>query len=276
MVAGGPRMAGVDGAEWHPAKFASVAGDPLDSGRAHARDPAPRRPSARASRPASNCGFTSTSARHGAASGGERRAEHERQRDERHVGHDEVGTVRQRRRGRDRGRWCARAPSRADRCAPARAAARSPRRGRSPRAAPRCSRQSVKPPVERRRRARARPRRPSRTRPARSRASPLPRETYGACSATSTAASSATRVPAFVTTTPSTRTCPPITRPCARPRVSTSPRATSTTSSRSLSSRPSDAAFAWRLQGTPCERDEIHADAPPEPRDLRPSQRSRA
>ena len=37
MFAGGTRMTGVDGAEWHPAEFASVAGDPLDSARAHDR-----------------------------------------------------------------------------------------------------------------------------------------------------------------------------------------------------------------------------------------------
>ena len=61
-------------------------------------------------RPASNCGFTSSTR---SASGAVQRDERGRdraQRDEREVGDHEVDRAAERRRARGRGRWCARAP----------------------------------------------------------------------------------------------------------------------------------------------------------------------
>src|SRR6478672_3514521 len=194
-------------------------------------------PFATCSRPASNCGFTRTSARHGEAA--RARAGASTSVSEMN---DTSATTRSGRYGRS---TAARSRALVRSSTVTRGSVRSrswswpyPTSTAITAAAPRCSRQSVNPPVEA---PRSRARAPVTSQPNVSSAVaslPPARDTYGGGAATSIAASSATRVPAFVTTCPSTRTWPAITSPCARPRVSTSPRATSATSSRSLRGPP--------------------------------------
>ena len=100
------------------------------------------------SRPTSNCGLTSARQSKRGAAAGEHGRQHLGERDERHVGHDQVGRVGQLVARRASGRCGARARSRAGRCAAASAAPRRPRRARS-RPRPRAGAGSrVKPPVE--------------------------------------------------------------------------------------------------------------------------------
>ncbi len=158
-------------------------------------------------RGASNCGLISASRSPPGAEARQQRRHHQPQRDERHVDGHRARSARGARRRRGGARCAPRAPPRADRCAARSRAGRGRRRARRRARAPRCSRQSVKPPV---------PAPTSRqTRPAGSiakwssaAASLRPaRETNGSRGpATSRRASTATAVPALSTRRPSTST----------------------------------------------------------------------
>ena len=86
-ISGRARDTRIAHAEDGPAGRGRKLGEILQHPAAHLRSrTTPRRTSAR---PASNCGFTSTSARHGSARARQHGREHEPERDERHVGRDE-------------------------------------------------------------------------------------------------------------------------------------------------------------------------------------------
>ena len=144
-----------------------------------------------------------------------------RQRDERDVGDDQVRARRAGRRAPARGRSCARARSRARRCAAPVAARRRRRRRATTCAAPRCSRQSVKPPVEA---PTSRQRRPAASTPERvervGELDPAARDEARAARRRRASTSSATSWPGLAARSPPrpSRTSPAITDAAARAR----------------------------------------------------------
>ena len=149
VVAGGARVAGVDGAEWAPRRVRKRSGRPARRRAARTAGSRTTPPFGTCSRPASNCGFTSTSARHGAAASGERRRRARACSEMNETSATtQVGPVRQaaavevaRVGALEHGHARVGAE-------PLVQLAVADVERRSRRAAPRCSRQSVKPPVE--------------------------------------------------------------------------------------------------------------------------------
>ena len=217
-------------------EVARLRGDPPEHARVDLADRGPRH-GPPGPRPASNCGLTSATMSAGpGASVDADGPEHEAERDERHVERDEADRLGEGVRRSGSGRSSVPSTRRGGPGAATRRAGRARRRARRRGCAPRCSRTSVKPPVDAPTSRQTRP--VGSISNASSAAASLwpPRETYGSRSTRSSGVVGSTRSPGLRSrraASPSpTRTLPASTSACARVRVSTRPRSTRSWSSR--------------------------------------------